>query len=74
MTKEQLRQNFASNLKHIRKELNMNQEQFSHYTSVKRGNLASIEEGRSLSIESAISISKAVKISLDTLLLTDMKK
>lgn len=72
MTKSELRTTLASNTKHIRKGLSMNQKQFSEFTGIGRSNLAAIEEERSLSIELALKICEKTNISLDTIFRTKM--
>lgn len=73
MNKQQIGAAFSKNVKYVRAQLNLSQEAFAKVVNIKRPNVAAIEEGRSMSIESAYKISRYLRVTLDTLLTTDME-
>lgn len=64
---------FANNVKYIRKDLCLTQQQLADLLEVKRCKIGAIEEGRSLDIRNIMLIAKLAKVSIDTLIKTDMR-
>lgn len=65
---------FANNVKYIRKQLDMTQQQFAHLLGWQRSIIGMVEEGRSLDLKRVMIIAKTARVSIDTILLTDMRK
>lgn len=65
---------FANNVKYIRMQLGLTQQEFADRFGMNRPKLASIEEGRVLGVENIVMLAKIARVSIDTILLTDMRK
>lgn len=66
--------NVTRNVLYIRTGLGLTQVAFSNIIDVRQRNLAAMEEGRSLSIDTIYKIAKHIRVSIDTILLTNMNK
>jgi transcriptional regulator with XRE-family HTH domain len=65
---------FAKNVQYIRSELGLSQTLFGEMLGVTRSKIGSIEEGRVLGVENIVMLAKIARVSIDTILLTDMRK
>lgn len=73
MTKQELQIMVSKNVRYIRKSLNQNITEFANNIGVKRANLAALEEGRTMGIETVLKVSEYTKLTLDKLFKVDIE-
>ena len=71
---KQIRSNVASNVSYIRKQLHLSQQQFSDKLQIGHKKYQAYEYGRAIGFDVIYKISRFAKVSIDTLLTTDMSK
>ena len=74
MTQKEMRINVANNLRYIRKELNTTRVKMAEGLGINEKSFAASEEARAINLELVFNMARHTKVSMDTLLTTDMSK